>query len=186
MPEEDRKDLGNSTRVMIGLWQDGTIGYLNPRYEQVAREAGADANFVNTWGLGTNYLAVCPGPIRKRLQALIETTLAQNAVRESEYICPSPTHKSTYRLAMYPFVKVKAVLLVHTLIRNFPFEASELHPPKYERYQNAMGIVVQCMQCRCVRVASDPTLWEFVPAYVERMPEDMSHGICDACLVHYF
>ena len=185
MPAEDRAALESSSRVVIGIWPDGTIGYVNPRFDSVAREAGADPAFASSWGVGANYFAACPEIVGARIRSRIAAVLESNAPQEFDYLCPTPHSSATHMVRFYPFAESKALVLVHTLVREVPYPSSRLHPPVIERYRSAAGIVTQCMHCRCVRVVGDTPVWEFVPEFVERMPENTSHGICDPCLLHY-
>ncbi len=49
------------------------------------------------------------------------------------------------------------------------------------RYTNDEGMIVQCCHCRLTRHRVDRLTWEWVPAFIARQPENLSHGLCQTC-----
>jgi hypothetical protein len=54
-------------------------------------------------------------------------------------------------------------------------------------YRDERGLIVTCSSCRRVRRARPGVAqWDWVPAYVERMPDGVSHGLCELCSRFYY
>ncbi len=49
------------------------------------------------------------------------------------------------------------------------------------RYTNDEGMIVQCCHCHLTRHRVDKLTWEWVPAFIVRQPENLSHGLCQTC-----
>jgi hypothetical protein len=80
-------------------------------------------------------------------------------------------------------------MCTHHLIAEEPPESEPIRASAEElraRYTNAEGMIVQCCHCRMTRRRDDRHTWDWVPSFVERQPDNLSHGLCQPCFrLHY-
>ncbi|MDZ7826889.1 MAG: hypothetical protein U5R48_13845 [Gammaproteobacteria bacterium] len=58
--------------------------------------------------------------------------------------------------------------------------------PEPASYLDEHGLLHQCAHCRRMANQTEPARWDWVPAWVEAPPPNLSHGICPLCLEYYF
>lgn len=44
-----------------------------------------------------------------------------------------------------------------------------------------LGLLTQCVFCRCYRHDADPSQWDAVPEFEQVPPAPVSHGLCRPC-----
>jgi hypothetical protein len=84
---------------------------------------------------------------------------------------------------VYPNRESSQLAVVHSLIVETPHSLTERDGfgPNEEIYTDRYGIVTMCCECRRTCRTGQASVWDWVPAYIERPPERISHGICDVC-----
>ena len=55
-----------------------------------------------------------------------------------------------------------------------------------KKYLDSNGFINQCSNCRNSQRADQPETWDWVPAWIENMPENVSHTICPTCFDYYW
>jgi hypothetical protein len=159
---------------------DGRIGWANPGWFFFAHANGGARAAIN---VGDNYFAGIHGEVRPLFEAAVADCLASGAPAEQDYECSSAREHRAFHLRMLP-LSGRAVLLVHSLV------AARNHdrigePPDEVRYRNDKGLIAQCSNCRRTRAFPEGS-WHWVPAWVESLPEGITHVLCPVCRGFYW
>ncbi len=180
------EELDRHPGAIFGVWSDSRIAYVNPAWHQFAAENGGAATIATSWGLGSRYLDAIPAVIRPVYEHLLATALSHGLETmhpvTHEYECSDATTYRTFRMQLYG-LRGRGVLIVNTLIFEAPHDHAHRTPelPDERRYRNARGVIVMCSYCRRIQHPAHPARWDWVPAWVETMPIDLSHGACPIC-----
>lgn len=166
-----------------GVWQDGTLAYINPAWSQMARDNQGDAVLAD-WPLGRNVWEAVPPVLHDSYRQLWDRALQGGRPVEHRYECSSPTQQRFFRMLLHPIGK-EAVLVRNHLV------VAHAHPDpsgtlSLESYRNEAGFVTMCANCRRVRRTQLPVAWDWVPDFVAHAVLDVSHGLCEACLELYY
>ena len=134
------------------------------------------------WARGSCVLDAISGELRGYYRDLFERALACGEPIFHDYECSSERTHRVFRMMVFPlgqaFLAVTHSLHVerdHDRIASAPSDI-------YVRD----GIVQMCSHCRRVRAHGDVERWDWVPAYVQAPPPNISHGLCAPCAHYYF
>ncbi|MFM7281131.1 MAG: hypothetical protein ACKO32_05045 [Planctomycetia bacterium] len=166
-----------------GLWPDLAIAYVNPAWGRFARDNGASKHFTGRWVEGSAFLDGVGKPLREYYRSHLVGALETAQPWISEYECSSATHFRLYRMEVAPVGGGQGLLVMHTRLRQEP------HQPGLARetvdaqpWLDPHGHIPQCMHCRRVRRAGPTESWDWVPQWVERVPENATGSLCTNCL----
>lgn len=123
---------------------------------------------------------VLPDSLRDLYVRGFEGALATSKPWEHEYECSSPRTFRRFRMIAYPSRDRQALLVVSSLLVEVPHPA-EPFGPVASAYTHR-GLITMCANCRRVRNVEADQRWDWVPAWVERMPTNVSHGLCPPCV----
>lgn len=179
----DRRGLDATPDVVVGVWPDLTIAYVNDAWWRFARDNGARWEG-DRWGLGADLLAPIPPVLREYYAGALRGVLRTGQPWEHDYECSAPDTYRTFRLRVLPLARAGGLLLTHTLRIERPHPPPEGFPG--DAYVDENRQIVQCAHCRRVRRTQKPRRWDWVPSYVSTPPADVSHSICDVCASYYF
>jgi len=169
-----------------GLWPDLTIAYLSPGWFGFAAANGGEPEISQRWNLGSNLLTGIQGPLRSFFRDGYLRCLKEQRYWEHSYQCSSMRHYRWLQMLAYPLKNSEGLLVTHTLRIERSHRAdlqSSLSNPKYYTDQN--NLMQQCSYCRRMRRAARPDVWDWVGSWVEKSPENTSHGICESCYGYY-
>lgn len=122
-----------------------------------------------------------PEPVRDFYVGAFQAALATGDRWEHEYECSSPTAYRKFRMFVYP-IEGSRLVVVNATIVEMPHERLDhVVGAKYV----VDGFVTMCAWCRRTFDA-EGRRWDWVSAYVARMPAHASHGLCPACLEFYY
>lgn len=183
----DTASLEKSPSAVIGLWPDLTIGYLNSGWYRFARENDGE-QAVQGWELGAYLPAAISDPLQTWYTSRFEECLRGDQPWEHDFECSSAEHFRVFRLCCYPLRSGEGLLLVYSKRIEHAHDAAArpVAEPELRRYVDARGIVRQCMHCRRVARGGDDHTWDWVPDWVQKSPQETSHGICPICFAYYF
>ncbi len=184
------ENLESHPASICGLLPDGEIAYVNPAWVQFARENGASTDDATFAWLGQRYLSVIAEPLRPfyaQLFALVPDVHAATQPTSHVYECSTATTFREFAMKVYALAHDAGFVVINTLVASRPHDLSVRvsHPPNPALYTSADGIIVQCAHCRLIRRA-DQSGWDWVPAWIERIPGGTSHGVCEVCLEYYY
>ena len=172
-------ELEADENTVIGLRADNTVGYRNSGWDRFATDNGAPE--LIEWN-GTPILEMFHPEVREAYRDLFQRVRDRGEPEDHVYQCSSPEVYREFRLRVLPLPD-EHLLLIHHLVVN-----RDHHWPVQEpgtRYVDADGVVTQCCRCRRTRRANAPETWDWVPAYLDRTLDQVSHGLCPSCFRHY-
>jgi hypothetical protein len=76
-------------------------------------------------------------------------------------------------------------VVINSLIVERPHELVA-SPPLDANYRDSNGLITMCCHCRRVCQVTARSAWDWVPAFVQSPPANVSHGICTPCLNLYY
>jgi len=178
----DAKRLSEDPSTLVALDEDNVIVWVNSGWERFARENGGECVLAR-FGPGASYLSGIDPLLRGFFKTAFGNALVTGDRFELDYECSSTRSYRQFHMAALP-LGGRGLLLVHSRLVEDALqrEASRLASAAY---RGSTGSVVQCANCRRVRRA-DGSAWDWVPAWVERSPEQASHGICPSCRGYYW
>ena len=183
-------DLGHLERdpaSACGLWEDLSIAYLNRAWDRFAAENGGH-DVGRRFGLGTSLLDGISGPLAGFYREALTRAIEAGEPWEHAYECSSPLVERHCALRALPLRsgEDRGLLVTHALLVERPHDRTPQEAG--ERYRSAGGLVTQCSHCRRVRRASGPGVgqWDWVPEYLARRPERITHGLCYLCYGFYY
>jgi hypothetical protein len=172
--------LERDSSSIVAIADDGRIGWLNAGWLRFASANGGAAAAIR---VGDNYFAGISGEVRPLFEHAVERCLASGAPLEQDYECSSAKEFRAFHLQMLP-LGTDALLLVHSLVEAHSHDRAA-EPADEAHFRNEKGLVVQCSNCRRVRSFPEAS-WHWVPAWVETLPERVTHVLCPVCRGFYW
>lgn len=171
---------------------DGRVFYVNPAWDEFARDNGGSPAVRAPAVLGTDLFAAIPTPLRAFYKGLFEVAVedgpqpARGPVRHT-YECSSEALYRRFQMSVYPLDRGNGVMIVNAKVLARAHDAA-LRPAvtPADHHVDAHGMVHQCCHCRRMKNLAHPGRWDWVPAWVKRCPEGASHTICDPCFDFYY
>ena len=171
--------VATSDNVSYILSDELKILHTNAAWERFARENG-DEVFLQHWHRAS-LLDAIPGALQTFFRERFARAQLTQERWEHDYECSSPTVFRQYRMIVYPVGSV--FIVTHALLVEMPHDRTAHDPsPRYER----SGVISMCSHCRRVRRAGEPEAWDWVPAYVTPIADNVSHGLCPPCYRYYY
>lgn len=185
----DFKTLENNPQSVYGLSKNLELVYINPGWIRFANENGGGENTLNDFPLGTSIIKAIGGQTIKNFYAQnYERVLETGEVWNHEYECSSKDESRLYHQSTYPLKNGEGLIIINTLKVKLPM--NEVGRTAYEAveksYVNSDGYITQCSNCRNTQRAEQPQIWDWVPAWVEQMPNNFSHSVCPTCLDYFW
>ena len=177
--------LQNASGAVYGLWPDLTLAFLNPAWFRFAAEDRGEPAISRDWTLGRCVLEAIPLPLRAFFEGNYRRSLMEARPWEHIYECSSDEVHRKFHMKVFPLRNSEGLLLVNSLRIESP-QQHESFPPIEERYTNQGGLMTQCCHCRRFRRVDLQSTWDCVRCWVEKKPENISHGICEICSGFYY
>ncbi len=166
-----------------GLWPDLTIAYVNPAWQRFARSNGAGGGFSARWCEGANFLDGVGTPLREYYRQHLAGALEGRSSWTSEYECSSPRMFRLYEMEVRSVGQGAGLLVLHTRLQQRPHEPGlGREPIDATAWQDEHGLIHQCVHCRRVRRAGADEVWDWVPQWVERVPDNATGSLCPPCI----
>jgi hypothetical protein len=188
--ELDEIDLHPDT--VYGIWADGTLAYFNPAWLRFAAENDGEPAISRDWGLGRRVSEAIPPELRSFYQEFFESSFDESgeSTRPAsfEYECSSAGIYRRFAMIVYGLRNRRGYLVVNSLVVERPHDQNERRPcpPQSDAYVDTTGVVHQCAHCRRVQHLHIKDRWDWVPAWVEKIPAGSSHTLCRFCFNYYY
>jgi hypothetical protein len=179
-PSSVRERLDRDPAVIYALDSDLRITYCNEAWDRFAAENGGKG-LGRQKQLGRLVWDVIPDALLPFFQQGYGSVLTFRKPWEHQYECSSPTVFRSFRMKAYPDPEHEGLVVVNSLVVERPHQRLS-HAPGTSAYVDARGHVTMCCECRRTRRVKEPTIWDWVPAYLQQRPEFVTHGLCMACL----
>lgn len=180
--------LESDANSVFGLSRDLTVNYLNPAWFRFAKENHGEPAISERFGLGSYIGDALDGSAKEYYLDAFSTVLQSGEVWHHDYECSSARTFRLYHQSVYPLHNRSGLVAINSLVTEHTFDESVRSscPPIQERYTQETGFITQCSNCRRVQRAPRLDVWDWVPAWVERMPENTSHSFCQICFDYYY
>lgn len=167
------------------MWPDFTIAYTNPGWRQFAASNGGELSQSRERVLGQSVLAAISSDIRPFYETNFTRSINEGRPWMHVYECSSADVYRKYHMKVFPLSRLAGLLVINSLCVERP-HTLEAVSSSQSIYANSKGLICQCSHCRRVRRGDDSSTWDWVPAWVAKVCQNISPGICPACLAHYY
>lgn len=187
----DKFDLGtleSESGAVYALDRDLQLCYFNPAWYRFAQDNHGEPAITERYPLGTPLLHAISGPLQSYYLDAYTRVLHEGLTWQHDYECSSGSVYRRFHQKSYPLANGRAVIVINSLSITRPHEDSAeiTTPPDESRYRGSHGLIVQCSHCRRVQRAAQPEHWDWVPAWVDRLPPRVSHSLCQPCYDYYY
>lgn len=176
---------GNVSCVIDGALR---LVYCNPAWDEFALHNNGEAAAASRV-IGTNLLAAVPEPLMQLYEQLLAVARDTRQMRPLDYECSSANLYRLFRMEIRPIETTAGFVLVHALRVERPHGIDrETFSPDAARYANSRGLITMCAHCRKTKRASEPEVWDWVPAYLSPLAPRtrITHGLCGPCLAYFY
>lgn len=184
----DLESLEGQAAPVYGLWDNYSLACANRAWADFAKENNGDPVIAESWGLGRNVLDAVPSDLKDFYAQNYQSCLKSGDPWNHEYECSSAALYRRFHQIVYPVGDGNGLLVLQSLVVEVPHDREErpAKQPLQQEYENDHGIITQCSHCRRIKHSHQERRWDWVPQWVETIPPDTSHGLCEVCLDHYY
>ena len=181
------KSLEKDPAVIYLLDRDLRIVYCNEAWDRFAAENGG-RGLTRQLQLGRSIMDAVPSPLKPFFEEGYRTALSGTQPWEHCYECSSPTVYRNFRMMSSLNPTGEGLVVVNSLTVERPHDDRErgICFPNERVYVDSKNIVTMCCHCRRTRRSKQAPVWDWVPAYIEKPPGLVSHGICTPCMGLYY
>jgi hypothetical protein len=178
--------LESDSAVIYALDPNLSIIYCNAAWDKFAfRNDGHSAHRLSV--LGMDWLSVIPDPLKKFYSDGAATVQRTGETWEHDFECSSPELHRRFHMRMLRLPEG------HFLLENSA-RVEAAHPQSLDEddlnltHVDPYGIVTMCSHCRRVRRADagQKRIWDWVPFFVRKTPDLVSHGLCPTCSSYFY
>jgi hypothetical protein len=184
----DLEILENDPNSIYGLSKDLTLNYLNPGWFNFAKENDGEPTISERFNLGSHIGDSITGPARDYYLEVFQRILNTGEIWHHEYECSTPEILRIYCQTVHPLYNRNGLLIVNRLVKEQPHDLKTRRPhkPIEKHYIQKTGLITQCCNCRRVKRVANLDVWDWVPAWVKKVPRNTSHTFCPKCYEYYF
>ncbi len=179
--------LEKDPAVIYVLDRDLRIVYCNEAWDRFAAENGG-RGLSRELQLGRSVMDAIPLPLKPFFEDGYRRALSGRQSWEHCYECSSPTVYRNFRMMSRLDPEGEALVVVNSITVERPHDDQERRVccPDERVCADNHDIVTMCCHCRRTCRSTQPRVWDWVPAYIEKPPGLVSHGICAPCMVLYY
>lgn len=175
--------LSSSKDVVCIVDQELKLMGYNEAWVNFAKDNNGEST-LSSFPLEASISSAGDGPVGSYVLQGYNRALREHKPFEHQYECSSPDTFRVFHQTAYPITGSKGLVITHHLVVEKEHEESE--DSFIGRFENSDEILTQCANCRKVRDPHENSTWLWVPALVYRQLPNISHGICNPCLDHYY
>ncbi len=185
LPDKILPALETSPHACFALTESLTFSYCNPAWDRFASENQGPPGMLAESVLHKSFLDFVPEQLKTYYADLFQRARATGRMQSHDYECSSAHKFCIYRMQVYPLQRGFGFLVVNSL-RVEREHTRAAHKPDDATYRDKTGLICMCANCRRSRRIDDPGTWDWVPAYVRTVREDVTHGVCPFCREYYY
>ena len=181
-------DLDYYPSVVLGLWPNLSLAYLNIAWYKFGSANGAENEFFGKWRVGSSLVDALPDVVRAYYLDFYASCLSTGRAHRHVYECSSPAIFRCFQLTVFPLGHGQGILAVNTLLKEELYrtpEPSEVSEPLDVDAPDSRALS-HCIHCRRFRRNEPASEWQWVPRWVSNLPSGVKHQLCDRCLRHYY
>ncbi len=183
LKDHDLEKLERSPGTVYAVWPDFRLAYMNPAWFRFAEANGGEPAISSRWPLGAPLMPAISATLRSFYEIKLHACMSRGEPWVHAYECSSAGVYRAFRQTVYPLKEKCGLLIVNSLSVEQAQDPVE-RPAKAAKageYHGENGAISQCAHCRRVKDPSQPARWDWVPAWVERPPENVVFVLCDRC-----
>lgn len=182
------EDLRAHAGAIYGIWPDFRLAYLNPGWFRFAADNNGEPEISRRWDLGVSMLDALPPETQAFYKARYRDCLESGNTWSYEYECSSAQIFRLLAQIVYPLGAGEGLLIANSLRVEQAHDPKgrPVNPPLDSVYRDQEGLIHQCAGCRRVKNPLEPERWDWVPAWVDRIPVATTHTFCPSCFGHFF
>ncbi len=185
LPRELLDTLEQETSAAYALDENLSITYCNPAWKSFA-QANAGSCFTTAGLEGQPVLNFISEPLKTFYEHIFRATLTTGNPWRQSYECSTPTLFRQFSMHVLKVEGLNALVVTNYLEIECPHLSKRTsRATDSEVYLSDEGILSMCSNCRRVRQARGPEIWDWVPDYLEGSRDNVSHGLCPLC-IHQF
>lgn len=174
--------LNHSADVTYLIDGDFCLRGYNQAWVEFA-QANQGQGLLANYTIGRSILDAMPVVLRAYFDASYRAAMNTGEPFELDFLCSSPQKMRKFHQIATQLKNQKGLLIQNRLLleQDHKVEPVLLSP----QHVNAEGFIVQCAHCRNVKNQMTSS-WEWVPDAVAHPLNNISHGICPACLQEFY
>ncbi len=183
----DLDELERYAGTVYAVRPDFRLAYMNPAWFRFAQENGGEPGISTRWPLGAPVMPAISAALRSFYEIKFRTCLERGEPWVHDYECSSAGVYRRFRQTAYPLKDGCGLLITNTLAMetvHHPVDRSPKSAAK-EKYSDENGAISQCAHCRRVMDPAGLDRWDWVPAWVERLPSEVAFVLCGDCRKRY-
>ncbi len=184
----DFTTLEKSPNAVFGLSKNLDLVYFNKAWFNFSKENKGEPGISRHFPIGTPIGNAISGNLKEYYLNKYQEVLDTKKVWKHEYECSSPSLFRIFHQITYPLKNNEGLIIVNSLKieRNIDVANDNVLPFKEENYIQKTGYINQCSNCRRTQRVKKSLVWDWVPIFLEKIPEKMSHTICPVCYDYYW
>lgn len=172
----------NESSIIFILDSAFHLRYCNASWDRFALENGGSGLLRETQ-FGLDVIEITPEPLRAFYSNLYRRVLRSGEETEHVYECSSGEKFRLFRMrvsrANGHLVVINSLALEQEY-QDWGFRNDS------QTFEDPNGIITMCCHCRKTRLPNTVNSWVRIPAFVNKTPPLVSHGICSDCFnIHY-
>jgi hypothetical protein len=184
LPDEQLAEFERSHNTVLALWPDLSIAYVNPAWIRFALENDGEPAISRSWSVGACMLDAIAPPVRSFFEVQYRECLTERRVWDFDYECSSADRYRVFHLRVAPTPGAEALISIHTPRIDFDCVRDE-SPPILANYLQADGAVRQCCECRRFQRFGATDVFDWVPSWIRRRPQQVRQVLCPNCRSFY-
>ena len=184
----DFKTIENSPHSIFALSPDLKLIYFNQAWFDFAKENNGEPIISTRFHLGTSFETGLSGLLKEFYIKSYKEIMKNLTVWKHEYECSSAGIYRLFYQDAYPLKNGQGIIIVNSLQidRVIHEDFRHLSTLSINKYLDPDGMIIQCSNCRKSKRKNPAEIWDWVPAFVEEIQENISYSICPVCYDYYY
>ena len=184
----DFQTIENSSHSIFGLSKKLELIYFNRAWLAFAKANNGEPDISRRFPLGTPLQEAISGELKNLYIQKYNEVLKTCKPWYHEYECSSSRIYRIFHQGVYPLKNGEGLIVVNSIKieKKLRRRNGTVLSPKKEDYLQEFGLLTQCSNCRRTQRAHEPGIWDWIPSWVEKTPEGVSHSICPICFDFYW
>ena len=180
------EQLDASPSVIYALNGSLRIIFCNAAWDRFAERNGGDC-CRRERVIGTDVTAVIAEPLRSLYADAFNRVINSQRQWEHDFECSSAAAIRFFHMRVLPLPE-RHLLIENSVMVERPHDPHRLRMPPIETmYTDSQGAILMCAHCRRTRRNSPvAAVWDWVPDFVDTLPQQTCQGLCEVCRVYYF